>query len=138
MDKYIVALMWSIASAGLAQQGNDSFSNPPKNRGATGKVRADQSAQGIDDFGDARIRQDGSFNENVGAEGSATRRLYLEYYDKSKQKIRVRGEMRGNQKVGEWTYFHENGKIAEQGRYKENKRVGEWRKWDQNGKLLTE
>lgn len=46
------------------------------------------------------------------------------------------GTNKNNNQIGEWTYWHENGKLESKGSFNDNgKQTGEWTDWYKNGKV---
>lgn len=49
------------------------------------------------------------------------------------------GMMLGDEPIGEWTYWHDNGQRAQQGRYRgEGRKDGRWRRWSRSGHLISD
>src|SRR5690606_30034860 len=48
------------------------------------------------------------------------------------------GALKDGLKVGNWKYFHENGRLYQQGRFADGKETGHWRIYHPNGNLWQE
>lgn len=57
------------------------------------------------------------------------------YYQNGQKK--TQGNIDGKMKVGEWTYFHDNGKVMREGIYKEGHLYGNWNEYYKNGQLKS-
>ncbi len=63
--------------------------------------------------------------------------MYAEYYRSGR--MQQSGEMVNHVCVGEWYWWHENGRLNKSGTFSdEGKRDGLWREWDAEGNLLNQ
>lgn len=63
--------------------------------------------------------------------------MYAEYYRSGR--MQQSGEMVNHVSVGEWYWWHENGRLSKSGNFsEEGKREGLWREWDAEGNLLKQ
>ena len=51
-------------------------------------------------------------------------------------KIEYKGKYKNGKQIGEWVFYHDNGRVHMKGSYKDGKETGEWVQYLKDGSLF--